>query len=402
MKIRNVLNMLFAAVILLAACEKEKTGAKNPWIPPYDLTGLTVDGQFPIIAWTGIEGEETYSKLVAMKECGINVYLGWYDSTDEVMSTLELAEKAGVKAILKSDELLSDTERTVNRMKESPALLGYHIEDEPEESGFEALADIIDRIRAVDSTRPCYVNLYPNWAWGAIDGYSAKVTSFLSEVPVSFLSFDCYPVIEKNGVSSLRPEWYKNLEDIRRIARAKKIPFWAFALALSHRFGDALYPIPTVEELRLQMFSNLVYGAQGFQYFTYWGIYQSGPTQVYDRVRTVNRELQAMSRYFLGADVTDVWHVGQTIPYGTRAMKEMPDGVKSLAVDGAGAVVSRVRKDNEEYLAIVNKDYKSSMTMDIEFTGKAWKLDKDGNRAAAESGRTLVDPGDIALYMISE
>ncbi|MDE6872487.1 MAG: hypothetical protein K2J62_10270 [Bacteroidales bacterium] len=405
MKINVSLMLCCVAAILMAACRKEPAGSGNlaTWEPPYSIEGLTVDGQFPIIAWTGIDCDQyTYSRLVAMKECGINVYLGWYDTVDQVMETLGQAEKAGVKAILKSDGLLSDTENTVRRMMDSPALFGYHICDEPEVSDFGTIADIIKKIKAVDSSRPCYVNLYPNWAWGSIDGYSAKVTSFLSAVPMSFVSFDHYPVIENNGVSSLRPEWYKNLEDIRRIARAKKLPVWAFALALSHRLGDILYPVPAVEELRLQMFSNLVYGAQGFQYFTFWGIYQNAPTQVYDRVKTVNRELQALSEYFLGADVTDVWHLGESIPYGTRMLKEMPDGISKLETDGGkGLIVSRVRKKDSIYIAIVNKDYQSSVSVNAGFTGKAWRLDKEGNKAVAESGTYVIAAGDILLFQIA-
>ncbi|MCM1177369.1 MAG: hypothetical protein NC308_05085 [Clostridium sp.] len=399
---KNILLSAFAAVMFLTACETQSgdSGRMEKWESPYSLEGLTVDGQFPIIAWTGIEAENAEVKLAAMRDCGINVYLGWYDNMDAVISTLEQAEKAGVKAILKSNELLSDTEQAVKRMMDSPALFGYHIDDEPEVSEFGTLADIVNRIKAVDSGHPCYVNLYPNWAWGAIDGYSAKVTSFLSQVPVRFLSFDHYPIMEVNGVSSLRPEWYKNLEDIRRIARAKKLPVWAFALALSHRLGDVLYPVPTVEELRLQMFSNLVYGAQGFQHFTFWGIWQSGPTQVYDRVKTVNRELQALSKFFLGADVTDVWHVGENIPYGTKKLAELPYGIDGISADGEGVILSRVRNEDNIYLAIVNKDYRKSQSVDIKFTGRAWKFDKEGNRADAVSGPASIAPGDIMVYQI--
>lgn len=397
---KNIFVSFFAAVILLAACGKEPAG--SGWVQPYDLTGLTVDGQFPIIAWTGIDsGPDTYTKLSAMRDCGINVYLGWYDSIDKVRFTLEQAEKAGVKCILKSNELMTDTEQAVKKMMDSPALFGYHIEDEPEVGDFETLAGIVKKIKSVDNSHSCYVNLYPNWAWGNIDGYSAKVTQFLSAVPVSFLSFDHYPVMEIDGVSHLRPEWYKNLEDIRRIARAKKLPVWAFALSLSHRLGEVLYPIPTVGELRLQMFSNLVYGAQAFQYFTFWGIYQNSPTQVYDRVRTVNRELQAMSKYFLGADVTGVWHTGDSIPYGTKALKEMPEGIAGLEAGGSGLIVSQVRKEDNVYIAVVNKDYKADATVSIEFAGKAWKLDKEGGRAAAESGNVVIAPGDILLYQVA-
>ena len=148
------------------------------------------------------------------------------------------------------------------------------------------------------------------------------------------------------------------------------------------------------------MFSNLVYGAQGFQYFTWWGVYQSGPTQVYDRVKTVNAELQALSPYFLGADVTDVWHTGREIPYGTKALSSMPEGISSLSTSDGGAVVSKAVKDGNTYIAIVNRDYKAQMTLEISFSSKAMKIDKQGNKAEAVSGSTVVQPGDIVLYQI--
>ena len=70
----------------------------------------------------------------------------------------------------------------------------YHIEDEPEVSEFSMLSGRIKDIRKYDQERPCYVNVYPNWAWGGEDSYLPKLRSFLKTVPVSFLSFDNYPI----------------------------------------------------------------------------------------------------------------------------------------------------------------------------------------------------------------
>ena len=398
--ILKMLSFLPAAAIIAAACGKDPGAEIPPAESPADLSGLTVDGQFPIVAWTGIDLEDMDSKFGPMKECGANIYLGWFSSMNDVMLALDKAEAAGVRLIVKGDALMTDTRNTVRMMMDHPALFAYHIEDEPEVSEFPVLAEVVKNITEVDDTHPCYINLYPNWAWGEIDGYMSRVLQFCSQIPVKFLSFDCYPVIEQNGVSSLRLYWYKNLEDIRRVARSRNIPFWAFALALSHQLDDILYPIPTLAELRLQMFSNLVYGAQGFQYFTWWGVYQSGPTQVYDRVKTVNAELQALSPYFLGADVTDVWHTGREIPYGTKALSSMPEGISSLSTSDGGAVVSKAVKDGNTYIAIVNRDYKAQMTLEISFSSKAMKIDKQGNKAEAVSGSTVVQPGDIVLYQI--
>ena len=44
----------------------------NSYIP-------TTDGEFPIIAWTGVEADKSLEKFPVMKASGINIYLGWYD-----------------------------------------------------------------------------------------------------------------------------------------------------------------------------------------------------------------------------------------------------------------------------------------------------------------------------------
>lgn len=405
MKTLKFLVSAAAAIFVMTACDNSGDGKQKGGDisgSQVDLTGLLVDGQFPIIAWTGINSDETASKFGPMKECGINVYLGWYDRLDEVMTALDNAEKAGVKLIIKSNELSSDTKNTVQAMMSHSSLFGYHIEDEPETNEFSTLASLVNSIRQTDTGHFCYINLYPNWAWGSIDGYMSKVLSFLNEVPgMRFLSFDQYPIMEVNGVSSIRNQWYKNLEDIRKVARARNLPFWAFALALSHKTDEAYYPIPTLAELRLQMFSNLVYGAHGFQYFTYWGIYQSSPTQVYDRVKTVNAELQGLSKIFIGADIADVWHIGSDIPYGTHSLKSSPTGINSISTGSdAGLVMSQVKKDGELYYAIVNKNYKSSVSFDVEFNGNAWQLDKECYRSVAKSGTFSINAGDIVLFQI--
>ena len=121
---------------------------------------------------------------------------------------------------------------------------------------------------------------------------------------------------------------------------------------------------------------------------------------MYDRVKTLNKELQSLSKIFLGADVTDVWHTGTSLPYGTKALTTLPEGISALSTSDNGAVVSRVRKDDKAYIAIVNKDYKADMTLDIAFTGETWQIDKEGYKAAAESGRFTVAPGDIVLFQV--
>ena len=399
------LYFLAAVTLVVAACEKSPSvqsgGSDNgdSWTPYYDLTGLTVDGKFPIVAWTGITAEESDYKMEVMRDCGINVYLGWYDTVEEVIMTLDNAQEAGVKAILSCDDILYHPAEFVPKVMSHPALFGYHIEDEPETNEFEMLSQIVNGILKVDDTHPCYINLYPNWAWGGQNYYLALVRKFVQQVPVSFLSFDNYPIKTVNGVSTVRHDWYRNLEDIRTVAVENDLPIWAFALALSHSTDEASYPIPTIGELRLQQFSNMLYGAVAFQYFTTWGFIQNhGVTSVYKNIQMVNSELRAFQKYFYGADIKGIWHTGKSIPSGTKELKTLPTGITKLETEDSGALVTHFTKEDRDYIAVVNKNPNGGMDLFISFSDtNAVLVGKDGTKTPVED-KYRIPAGDIRLF----
>ncbi len=363
---------------------------------PYAATSAN---EFPIIAWTGIEPENAYNKFIKMKNAGINTYLGWYDNVEIVKNVLDAAERAGVKIITSCPGLTAESGQTVPALMNHPALYGYHLADEPETGELEQLGLKVQQIQSLDNYHPCYINLYPNWAWGK-EQYSSNVALFLEKAPVPFLSFDNYPIVSIDGNPSiLRPDWYRNLEEIAAVAKKHKIPFWAFALALSHRLDASyFYQVPTLPELRLQVFSNLAYGAQAIQYFTFHGIYIDNETEVYDRVKTVNQEVQKLTPVFLGATVTDVWHTGPVLPEGTRALGKLPDAIRSLSTEGTGAVVSLLENKGQSYLVIVNKDYRNPMKLTIDTEASVSRLSKEGIPVPATDTKLTVDPGDCIIY----
>lgn len=380
-----------AALIGAAACSKPSPTPEQPEKPVVEYH------EFPIVAWAGIDARDADAKFGPMKEAGFNVYLDWYETFEEVETVLDAAEKHGVKVIVRSKNLLSDPAGEAKKMMGREGLFGYFIIDEPETSELRTYGEIEKRIQAVDKTHPCYINLYPNWAWGGVDSYLNRLSGYLSVVPAPFLSFDFYPIMKKDGGVEVRDGWYKNLEDVRKVSRAKKLPFWAFALSLAGE--DSEHPAPTLADFRLQQFVNLAYGAQAFQYWTYWGIYHTAPTAVYNPAKQVNRELQVLARYFYGADVTDVWHTGGDLPAGTTALTKMPEGVASLATGGP-ALVSRFVNGGHTYLSVVNKDCRHKMSLSITFDSKATKFDHEGFKASVTSADTTLDPGDIVVFQI--
>ena len=378
-------------------------------------------GEFPILAWRGVpESETTIERFRELKESGINLNYSIYSSIEAVEKALDVAHEAGVKLIPYCRELESEPEKTAQRLMKHPALAGYHLRDEPGAADFPKLGEWVRRIQSVDPEHGCYINLFPNYAPQEVligkdgviepgeDPYAKHVELFLKEVPVPYISFDYYPVVEEGGVRMLRTGWYKNLEIIADASKKSGLPFWAFALAIAH----TPYPIPTTAELRLQMFSNLAYGAQTLQYFTYWHPgnntawdFHDSPinldgsrTIVYDRIKSVNKEIHSLSGVFLGAELISVWHTGDNIPEGTRPLDELPSQIQSLETVDGGALISLLRKDKKHFLIIVNRDFLKPMTLNIKTDDTVKRVLKDGKLIPANSASLKIDSGDLAIY----
>lgn len=404
--------VFFSAVIIIICCngihaqEKLKTGAA-----------------MPILAWVGVpEDETTVERFRELKESGININFSWYANIGAVEKALDVAQKAGVKLLFSCPELKSEPEKTVKRVMKHPALSGYHLIDEPTASAFPELGEWVKRIQAVDKQHYCYINLLPNYASAeqlfgkdyevkpGKDVYADHIDVFLQQVPVPFISLDHYPVVEKNGARTLRPEFYRNLEIVAAASQKRGLPFWAFSLAVAH----SPYPIPTVAEIKLQLFSNLAYGAQALQYFTYWTPavnpnwdFHHAPigldgkrTEIYDYIKSVNEEIQHFAPVFLGAKLISVSHTGNQVPAGTKRLDKLPGEIKLLETSEAGAIVSLLEKENQQFLVIVNRDFQKPMRLTMVADNNVKRVLKDGTIVAASSytSTLAVDPGDVMIY----
>lgn len=364
--------------------------------------------QIPILAWYSIPPEETtVSRYLELKESGITHNLSFFNDAGSMSGALDTAWKAGIKMIVYCPELKTATEKTVKRFMDHPAVAGYMLRDEPNRSDFPELAEWAGKIRKTDDNNFCYLNLFPNYATEEQLGtktYQEHVDIFVREVPVQFISFDHYPILG----DSLRANWYENLEIISEAARKSAKPFWAFALSVAH----GKYPVPTIAQLRLQVFSDLAYGAQGIQYFTYWTPFDTtwnfnnAPvtldgkrTVVYDRIREVNTEIASLSGIFLGAEVISVSHTGLT-PQGTMPLTILPKPIRILKTEGTGAVVSYLKNGTNSYLVIVNRDFKNPLNLYIDCENYVKRIFKDGSSTPANAyqSKTEIDPGDIAIY----
>ncbi len=381
-----------AAALLLAGCTAKKEKV-----------------ELPILAWYSIPEENiSLERFQELKEAGFNVNLSSVGSFDKALASLDYGEQTGVKIVFSCHDMWEDPEGTAAKVKDHPALFGYSLGDEPNNARFPVLADMADRLRSVDPDHVIYVNLFPNYAPDEVLGstYPEHVRKYIEEVRPPLVSFDFYPVTE----DGIRERWWENLEVISRESAAAGLPFWAFALSTSHK----PYPIPTMASLRLQFYTDLAYGAQGLQYFTYWNPvpgtwdFHDAPidldgnrTPVYDLVKAMNAELQARADIFVGDKVLQVRHTGETVPPGVTPLTDLPEPLTALDTHGKGAVVSLLENGGFRYLMLVNRSLDEGFDYDIAFARKVERVGRDGKafKVPAKGTQTFhLEEGDCAIF----
>ena len=186
-------------------------------------------------------------------------------------------------------------------------------------------------------------------------------------------------------------------------------PFWAFALSTAHME----YPVPTMGQLRLQMYSNLAYGAQALQYFTYWNpgtetwdfhqapVNQQGlRSRAYEEVRTLNQELQRRAAVFMGCRVLSVRHLGAEIPQGTRRLDTLPPHFLQIDSRGRGALVSHLVNGNLNYVVIQNTSPNRGICVDIRTDSQVKRLRTDGTEVQASlyEAEHYLEPGMVEIF----
>ena len=298
-------------------------------------------------------------------------------------------------------------------LKEYPAigLGGYFLRDEPGNDAMEALGNWARRIESIDSAHPCYLNLLPGFVFTP-EAYEEHLRLFSEKVALPQISFDCYPVNAGSGRCELNPRWYENLELVRSESQRTGKPFWAFALATAH----GSYPIPTIDHLRLQMYSNLAYGAQLLQYFTYWNpgtetwdFHQAPITQeglrspVYELVRQMNEEIQLRAFVWAGCTVERVSHIGETIPAGTQHLTQLPPHFQTLQNEQGCGLVSEIHNGGRHFVMLVNTSPAEEWRVRISTDDHVELVRRDGTSVPAQRYAPLfiLTPGNCEIFEIS-
>lgn len=366
----------------------------------------------PIMAYRGVPVEESSdARFKEFADCGFNLSLAYYSNAEQFNKAATSANKYGVKILFQSPRLFEDAVTIVNKIKNNSALYGYFIKDEPSKDKLTEFASCIKKIKQADSVHPCYINLLPcyNETMLRENIKAASYSEYLREASstgVSQISFDYYAI----RTPGMRDSWYENLEQVRNESLRSGLPFWGFALSTAH----VKYPIPTIAMLRLQVYSNLAYGAQGIEYFTYWTPkpdnnydFNNGPidingkkTATYYVVKEMNAELSRVAPLFYGSKIISVYHTGN-IPTGCSKMTNLPTNIKSLNITGGiGAIVSTMVHDSHRYLVIVNKDYKNRISVKISANSSVKRVLKNLKTTSIKAGYAVTG-GDVIIFKLN-
>ena len=374
----------------------------------------------PIIAFLGVPDWQTSANNFRLiNECGFTTSIQTYSSLSAMIKACRQADEYGINILGQCPEMFSAPTKTANILKKERGFFGYYMHDEPSLPVIWQRQKEFKELHSIDSTHCFYINLHPYYHQEWVEP-TLKVKTYqeylraASQTICQQLSFDFYPIT----TAGIRPTWYKNLEMIRRECQLSGKPFWAFVLCTPHDVPythNTYYPQPTLASLRLQVYSNLAYGAQAIQYFTYWQpddsegfhfhdapVTRDGQkTKTYYLVQQMNRELKTVARLFYGAKMLSVNHLGGTIPEGTTRLSKMPINLSSLkVVSKKGAIVSQLEKNGHRYLAIVNKDYKGSMKILIKYSNDTPRQITKQLKDVAVSGSYNIEPGDILLFRL--
>ncbi|WP_176011827.1 hypothetical protein [Victivallis sp. Marseille-Q1083] len=242
-------------------------------------------------------GNRTLGKeiFLEMKECGFNI-------AGFALSRAELDEihAAGMVAYYCAPELRRmnwadpDTEnypaiveKMIAEVGDHPALYGYFLADEPNVRLFANQVKMLELIRQAAPDKHIYVNLLPNYAPLEAIGtqsYREYLDRFIRDYRPERVGLDYYALMQWKDRHQLQGDYWLNLEEAREASLAAGIPLAVCTLAIPHLY----YRQPTEDDLYFEVFSALLYGARGLDFFTYFTLdldaaFRNGPINEFGR-----------------------------------------------------------------------------------------------------------------------
>lgn len=303
---------------------------------------------FPILPWDrmqALDGDaDRRSGLASAAECGFTI-AGFVRASD-----VPACERLGLRAIvypepdsglanpkrrLTDEQIDQQVRRLAELTRDSPAVLGYYIRDEPGARSFPYLGRIVAAVKAHAPGKLAYINLFPGYATlGATDTSQLQTATFaeyleryVREVKPQFLSYDNYMVQYSQDLRdpAKAAAYFRDLLEVRRVALEHDLPFWNIVSSNQIR---PFATVPSPANLLLQAWTTLAAGGRGVSWYRYTqGGYQYAPidkegrrTVTWSYLRMVNEQLRVIGPIMNRLRSTGVGFSGLTLLPGAPAL----------------------------------------------------------------------------------
>ncbi len=341
---------------------------------------------------------------------------------------------------------------TLDSLGRYASVAGFWLWDEPADSATMSRAAALARFVARESPgRLPYVNLFASYVgdprqhgavpdrWRATYGadkrraYPDYIDDWLRRwkdepYPAPLLSFDHYTFEPKAFV------WDDYLLSLK-IARDKaaqwsrpgqRIPLWVFVQLAGNR---ARKMVPTVAQVRFQVYAALAYGARGIMYWTLCPTHadpgyapalldeRGGPTDRYDAIARLDAEVHALGPTLVRLEPVVVHYTELGGQIGIENdLFSRPGGVPGIVTgeflsDTACMVAQfRDRRDSTDYLLVVNRDLSRARSFRLQLAARADSVQlvrrTDGARALVGTALQAIEvsdlpPGTGELYRVT-
>ena len=386
--------------------------------------------KMPLFAWGWpFSVDEALSgKYMEVRECGCNLLIQAVKNEEQARKCLDAAVAAGIRLVLHWGEARKNPAALLP-IKDHPGLAAHYLTDEANVRKMPELGAIARGIREIDTVHP----VYQNWfgclehdieKWYGTTSYVDYIETSIREIKTGLFSLDVYPIyaprysnrpfLFRGEPIFLRKNWYYSLEIVSACAQREKTPFWAFANVVPlrcHKEWDN--PIPTLGHLKLMQYSNLAYGAQGLQYYSFRPKDDGGMcidiaplspdgrrTPMYDRLALANREFAARAHVFLGGKVKTVRHTGWEVPQGTTALAvgDLPPFVKRFDPCGSDLVISVQENAGRCIFMVLNRDPMHGASFKANFESGTMRVDASGKESSASNGMYGLAVGDAEIF----
>ena len=271
---------------------------------------------------------QTEKHVKELSECGIEMIVCFDPKDREILDILHKygvgcivegvlphwwggdGSKAGTMGTLHP---LSLYEKAAEEFVDHPAIWGIDLCDEPSAHDFDHLGRAAELIDKKLPNQFAYLNLYPNYAAvSQNDGnqtvnqlgtptYEEHIEKYLEKVALPYISYDfyLYPQTKNHNVG-------KMLDNFRIVSDAclrSGRDFWYIPMA-NGRYEDSF---TSLNRMRYQAYIALAYGATVINWACYtagWWFNQildneGNKTEQYDKLKTMNRELHAISDVYM-------------------------------------------------------------------------------------------------------